>query len=55
MDAFEESTKKLINNLKNYSIVEFYHEEQNINRTLKNLSNQLDQDLEGYLPKSKIV
>ena len=55
MDSFEQITKKLIGNLKNFSLIEFYHEEDNINKQIKNMSDRLDRDLEGYLPKSQLI
>ena len=55
MDSFEQTTKKLIGNLKNFSLIEFYHEEDNINKQIKNMSDRLDRDLEGYLPKSQLI
>ena len=55
MDSFEQTTKKLISNLKSFSLIEFYHEEENINNQMKNMSDRLDKDLEGYLPKSALI
>lgn len=55
MDSFEQTTKKLISDLKNFSLIEFYHEEDNINKQIKSMSDRLDKDLEGYLPKSALI
>lgn len=44
-----------MSNLKSFSLIEFYHEEENINSQIKNMSDNLDKELVGYLPKSAII
>lgn len=41
--------------MKNFSLIEFYHEEGNINKQIQNMSDRLDKDLESYLPKSQLI
>ena len=54
MESFEKNVKKLVSYLKNFSLIEFYHEEKSINKQMKDLTGKLD-NFEGYLPKTKLM
>lgn len=53
MDIFETDIKKLINNLKRYSIIEFFHEETALNKQINLLGEDLDA-FNIYLPKNMV-
>ena len=54
MDGFENSIRTLVSSLRDYSLLEFYHEEKDIKTTIKRLSDQLE-SFNVYLPKTKLV
>jgi len=47
-------TRKIISNMKKYSLIEFYHEETGLQKKIKQLFDSLDQ-FNAYLPNSVIV
>ena len=53
MDNFEQSTKTLLGQLKSYSLIEFFHEEAEIKRKIKELSVGLE-DFNMYLPETQV-
>lgn len=42
MDDFEETTRKVVANMKKYSLIEFYHEEKYFKKKIKSLDESLD-------------
>jgi hypothetical protein len=54
MDTFERNMKGLISNLRQYSLLEFYHEESHIKKSIRSLSEQLEH-FDLYLPKSAVI
>lgn len=54
MDNFEGLTRKVINNIKKYSLIEFYHEENDLQKRIKQLNDSLEQ-FNVYLPNTCIV
>lgn len=53
MDNFEGTTKRLLSQLKSYSLIEFFHEETAIKKEIKTLSEGLE-TFNMYLPKTQI-
>jgi excinuclease UvrABC helicase subunit UvrB len=51
MDSLENRLKKMVGNLKNFSVMEFYHEEEELNHQMKTFRLDLE-SFNIYLPGS---
>ncbi len=54
IDMFESRTKALVNKLRTFSLVEFFHDEDKLNENMKILKESLD-DFNIYLPATQII
>ena len=54
IDVFETRTKALVNKLRTFSLVEFFHDEAKLNDNMKTLKESLD-DFNIYLPATQII
>lgn len=54
MEQFESMTRKVVGNIKKYSVIEFYHEEAGLQKKIKQLFDSLEQ-FNAYLPNSVII
>jgi G3E family GTPase len=54
MSTFEHLTRKVVGNMKKYSLIEFYHEQSDLEQRLKELSSNLEQ-FNCYLPNTVVV
>ena len=54
MEQFESMTRKVVGNIKKYSVIEFYHEESGLLKKISQLFDSLEQ-FNAYLPNSVIV
>lgn len=42
MDGFENMTRKVVENLRKYSVIEFYHEERDLQKKIQQLTDSLE-------------
>lgn len=54
MDNFENETKRLVQSLSTYSLLEFFHEEEQLKEKIDKLRRGLDQ-FNIYLPKTQVL
>ena len=54
MDNFEQKTKRLVTDLSKFSIIEFYHEEKDLQMQITLLKDSLD-EFNTYLPATQII
>ena len=53
MSSFDNELKYMVSNLSKFSLLEFYHDEENIKKNISNLQNKLE-SFSIYLPEWKL-